>query len=631
MALTRHADLVAADRDAATFTSEWFVNLEEVDERQAEIRRSMLEMDGPRHLALRRLLSREFTPRAVAGYATFLRGLTARTLDAALAEDTFDFVAEIAADFPINVLARMLDVPDGDIRKLIDWGNRIIADTDPDYADVLLHSAESERYRDLPFRSPASLEVFEYGRELAARRRGGAGADLISRLVNQRPTDGEPLSERDFDNYFLLLVVARERDDPARDHARHARADRPSGAGGAAARRSRPDAGRGRGIPRPPAVRLLRSKVGGTPGRGGWAMGEGDGAESRFARVAEMVPPAVVSAFLRAAFGLPGPVRRLIAGSPVRLDGQELALDAQLLLLLVGLESSNLSASTVASARRGLARGQVYLSRVPARPVRTKDVDAGGVPARLYTPRGLPDGSPLLVFYHGGGWVIGDLGTHDTVCRYLAVHAEVRVLSVDYRLAPEHRYPAAADDALTAYAYAAADAGALGADPDAIAVGGDSAGGNLAAVVGALADRRPGFALLLYPATDMTVRRRSRELFGDGFYLTDADMVWFSDHYCPDVGRRAEPKASPLLAEDLSEFPATYLVTAGFDPLRDEGEAFAKRLAEAGVPVALRRQDDLFHGFANTWSLGGRFQEALSEAAGALRTGLYAGPRRRDR
>jgi cytochrome P450 len=206
--VTRHADIVAVDRDSATFTSEKFVNLEEVDERQAGIRRSMLETDGPRHLALRRVLQREFTPRAVAGYATFLRGLTARTLDRALAQGTFDFVKEIAADFPINVLARMLDVPDDDTQKLIDWGNRIIANTDPDYADVLLHSAESEQYRDLPFRSPASLEVFEYGRELAARRRGGEGTDLISRLVNQTPMDGEPLSARDFDNYFLLLVVA---------------------------------------------------------------------------------------------------------------------------------------------------------------------------------------------------------------------------------------------------------------------------------------------------------------------------------------------------------------------------------------------------------------------------------------
>lgn len=206
--LSRHADVIAVDRDPETFTSTKFVNLEEVDERQAEIRRSMLETDGPRHLALRRLLFRSFTTRAVAGYADFLRGLTAHTLDTALAKGTFDFVSEIAADFPINVLARMLDVPSEDTGKLIAWGNRIIGNTDPDYADVLLDSADSERYRDLPFRSPATLEVFEYGRELARRRAGGDGDDLVSQLINQTPRDGRPLSARDFDNYFLLLIVA---------------------------------------------------------------------------------------------------------------------------------------------------------------------------------------------------------------------------------------------------------------------------------------------------------------------------------------------------------------------------------------------------------------------------------------
>jgi cytochrome P450 len=207
-AVTRHADIVRVDRDSQTFTSTRFVNLEEVDDDQIALRRSMLETDGPRHLALRRLLQKRFTPRAVAEYEVFLRGLTARTLDAALPKGTFDFVTEVSADFPINVLARMLDVPDDDTRQLIDWGNRIIGNTDPDYADVLLHSAESEQYRDLPFRSPAALEVFAYGRELAARRRGGDGTDLISSLVNQMPADGVPLSPADFDNYFLLLVVA---------------------------------------------------------------------------------------------------------------------------------------------------------------------------------------------------------------------------------------------------------------------------------------------------------------------------------------------------------------------------------------------------------------------------------------
>ncbi|MEU8248093.1 cytochrome P450 [Nonomuraea sp. NPDC048916] len=206
--VTRHEDIVRVDRDAETFTSSKFVNLEEVDERQATIRRSLLETDGPRHGVLRRIMQRQFTARAVAGYEVFLRGLTARTLDAALAKGTFDFVKEVSADFPINVLAKMLDVPEGDTQQLIDWGNRIIGNTDPEYADVLIHSEESEKYRDLPFRSPASLEVFEYGRDLARRRRGGDGTDLVSKLVNEPTADGVPLSATDFDNYFLLLVVA---------------------------------------------------------------------------------------------------------------------------------------------------------------------------------------------------------------------------------------------------------------------------------------------------------------------------------------------------------------------------------------------------------------------------------------
>lgn len=207
-AVTRHADIARVDRDAETFTSTRFVNLEEVDDDQIAKRASILELDGVRHRALRGLIQRQFGASVINGYTDFLRGLTAKTLDAALAKGTLDFVADVSADFPINVLARLLDVPPEDNQQLINWGNRIIGNTDPDYADVLLHSAESEKYRDLPFRSPASLEVFEYGRELARQRRGKDGTDLISRLVNETPRDGVPLSSQDFDNYFLLLVVA---------------------------------------------------------------------------------------------------------------------------------------------------------------------------------------------------------------------------------------------------------------------------------------------------------------------------------------------------------------------------------------------------------------------------------------
>ena len=168
----------------------------------------MLETDGERHRALRKLLQPEFTPRALADYETFLRGLTATTLDNALPQGEFDFVAEVAADFPIRVLAQMLDVPEADIPQLIKWGNRMVGNTDPEHADVLANSEESDQYKDLPFRSPAALEVFNYGFELAAKRKGGNGTDLVSKLVNQVPSDGIPLDDRDFRNFFLLLVIA---------------------------------------------------------------------------------------------------------------------------------------------------------------------------------------------------------------------------------------------------------------------------------------------------------------------------------------------------------------------------------------------------------------------------------------
>jgi cytochrome P450 len=206
--VTRYHDIVKVLRDPATFTSERFTNLEEVDAEQEEARRSLLETDGTRHRALRRILQGEFTPQAVAKYETFLRGLTATTLDKAFAKGTFDFVEEVAADFPINVLVRLLDVPMEDAGQLIDWGNRMIGFDDPEHADVLINSAESEKYRLVPFKSPAALELFEYGDALAKERKGKGGNDLISRLVNTEPSDGIPLSERDFHTNFLLLVVA---------------------------------------------------------------------------------------------------------------------------------------------------------------------------------------------------------------------------------------------------------------------------------------------------------------------------------------------------------------------------------------------------------------------------------------
>lgn len=207
-AVTRYHDIVRVLRDAETFTSERFTNLEEVDAEQEEARRSLLETDGHRHRALRRLLQNEFTPASVARYETFLRGLTAQTLDNAFAKSEFDFVPEVAEDFPIQVLAKLLDVPEKDTGQLIDWGNRMVGFDDPENADILISDPESEKYRLVPFRSPAALEVFAYGDALARERRGKDGTDLVSVMVNKEMSDGVPLSERDFHTNFLLLVVA---------------------------------------------------------------------------------------------------------------------------------------------------------------------------------------------------------------------------------------------------------------------------------------------------------------------------------------------------------------------------------------------------------------------------------------
>lgn len=205
----RYDDIIDVLRNPEAFSSQLgAVSLEELDTRQLEIRRSMLETDGTRHRALRKLLQSDFTPRGLAGYEMFLRGITASTLDRALTNPSFDFVADVAADFPIRVLAQLLDVPESDIPQLIKWGNQMVGNTDPEATAALLYSPESEQFRDLPFRSPAALEVFKYGYELAWNRRGGTGTDLVSKVLNTPPADGLPLDARDFRNYFLLLVIS---------------------------------------------------------------------------------------------------------------------------------------------------------------------------------------------------------------------------------------------------------------------------------------------------------------------------------------------------------------------------------------------------------------------------------------
>ena len=244
---------------------------------------------------------------------------------------------------------------------------------------------------------------------------------------------------------------------------------------------------------------------------------------------------------------------------------------------------------------------------------------AGPMPVRVYRPGDEP--APVFLYFHGGGWVLGGLNTHHGVCATLAQQAGCVVCSVDYRMAPEHRFPAAVDDAWAVTTWAAEHADELGGRPGALAVGGDSAGGNLAAVC-ALKARDTGLPLalqlLVYPVMDADLETSTYREFAEGYFLTAYAMRWFWDHYLPE-GDRFQPDASPLRADDVSGTAPALVITAEFDPLRDEGEAYARRLEEAGVPVTLSRYDGMIHGFFRMPAVIDRANDALAEASAALR------------
>ncbi len=250
---------------------------------------------------------------------------------------------------------------------------------------------------------------------------------------------------------------------------------------------------------------------------------------------------------------------------------------------------------------------------------------AGPIPLRLYRGIGAaPDGLlPALIYFHGGGWVVGDLDTHDGVCRHLANAAHCRVISVDYRLAPEHRFPAAAEDSLAVAAWVGANAESLGIDPARIAYGGDSAGGNLAAVA-AIAARdgaapSPVLQLLLYPAVDLGGHYPSYERITEGFPLTTTTMRWFLGHYVADPAHALDWRASPIRAASLAGTAPAYVMTAGYDPLSDEGLAYAKRLESEGVAVTYVHYSDQLHGFLTMGKVIRASAVALDMAAAALR------------
>jgi acetyl esterase len=333
---------------------------------------------------------------------------------------------------------------------------------------------------------------------------------------------------------------------------------------------------------------------------------------------------------LRPVTAMPASVRSRLAGAPLQIDGNVLDPDLALLLKLSGVFPEPKHRS-VAARREQLRTESKLITGTPREVERVTELTVRGcdgqLGARLYVPRGAPGtGGGLLVFYHGGGWVVGDLDTHDGYCRTLADDACVRVLSVDYRLAPEAEAPAAAEDAIAAFTWAVEHAEDLGASPDLVGVGGDSAGGNLAAVVAQQTVRRklprPAFQLLMYPGVDLVGRRSSRDLFRDGFFLTEADITFYKEHYTPDPELRSDPIVSPLLADDLSGLAPAYVVTAGFDPLRDEGDEYAEKLEAAGVSVKHVCERSLIHGFANIMVLSDAARLARLRIAHAVHEAL---------
>lgn len=349
-----------------------------------------------------------------------------------------------------------------------------------------------------------------------------------------------------------------------------------------------------------------------------------------------------------AVLSLPAPALRALAGPERRSpEGFRLDLQIQVMLRLNDLlGSTSWEEHSLADARALMDRSAHILAARPGAMLTIRErripVQGGTIGARIYSPvtpgapepRGEGSGAapdrgllPVVVFYHGGGWVLGSLESHDGECQAIAAGASAIVIAVDYRLAPEHRFPIAVEDAVAAFRWAAQHAASLGGDPERMAVAGDSAGGNLAAVVaretrGEAA--RPVFQLLVYPGLDMTRSLPSHRHFREGLLLTERNIDYFLGHYIRGDADKLDPRASPLLAGDHAGLPPAMILTAGFDPLRDEGDAYAAALREAGVAVEHRCHEGLVHGF---FSMSGGIdaaRRAFDDAVGGLRRALAA-------
>ncbi|MCX6396659.1 MAG: alpha/beta hydrolase [Propionibacteriales bacterium] len=341
----------------------------------------------------------------------------------------------------------------------------------------------------------------------------------------------------------------------------------------------------------------------------------------------------VETLLLRAALALPEAAQRALLRRPVVIDGLTLSTEIQMMLKLQGIAKlPAFGMEALPQARASMEKQTTVIGgSQPIGALREITVDGadGPLAARLFIPSSRVGSEPVptLLFLHGGGHALGSVDTHDAACRVLAEVSGVQVLSLDYRLAPEHPFPAGVDDCFAAYRWMVANTGVLNADPERLAVGGDSAGGNLAAttaIQAAEAGLPLAFQLLIYPVTDFVNRSASRKHFdGGGFILEKPAMDKLHRWYLPDVAQDAAPLTSVLLRTSFPEGLApAYVITAGFDPLRDEGEAYAGLLAEHGVPVQAKRYPGMVHGFFNIVGAG---REAVSynrEIAETLRAAL---------
>ena len=301
-------------------------------------------------------------------------------------------------------------------------------------------------------------------------------------------------------------------------------------------------------------------------------------------------------------------------------------LDPQAEAVIAMIESlgvAELTADTDPNQIRALMDAAVLPSGIEVASVTNREVPgpAGPIPVRVYRPAGDAPKS-VVVYYHGGGWVVGSLETHDGTCRRLADGADAVVVSVDYRMGPEDRFPAAVEDSFAALEWVAAHASELGADAARLAVAGDSAGGNLAAVVSQLARDADGpairFQLLVYPVTDHEFTSVSMEENATGYYLSRDMMRWFYDHYLDDPAEGDDPRVSPLRAADLTGLPPAFVLTAQYDPLRDQGIAYADALRAAGNQVAMTMYEGLFHGFISMFDLIDAGKAAFDDAIAAV-------------